>query len=91
VHGYAGHPGKQGGGQEKNNRKKWMAKEIRVTRLGEFLPFVRLFSLGSFWEITEVAQIYGVLFPQVKLCINFDKKMFGLHFGRLFHKLIWSP
>jgi hypothetical protein len=23
--------------------------------------------------------------------INFDKKLIGLHFGRLFHKLIWSP
>jgi hypothetical protein len=27
----------------------------------------------------------------VKLCINFDKKMVGLHFGRFFQKRIWSP
>jgi hypothetical protein len=25
------------------------------------------------------------------LCINFDKNWFGLHFGRFFYKLIWSP
>jgi hypothetical protein len=39
----------------------------RVTRLGEFLPVVRLFSLGSFFKITEVAQIFGLLFSMVKL------------------------
>jgi hypothetical protein len=27
MHGDAGHPGKQGGGQEKNDLKKWQAKE----------------------------------------------------------------
>jgi hypothetical protein len=25
------------------------------------------------------------------LCINFDKKMVGRHFGRLLHELTWSP
>jgi hypothetical protein len=29
----------------------------RVTRLGEFLPIGRLFSLGSVFQITKVAQI----------------------------------
>jgi hypothetical protein len=24
-------------------------------------------------------------------CINFDKTRVGLHFGQIFHKLIWSP
>jgi hypothetical protein len=40
---------------------------------------------------TEVAQIYSVLFSH---SISYDfwgKKWVGLHFGRLFHKLIWSP
>jgi hypothetical protein len=34
-----------------------------------------LFSLGSFWKITEVAKIFGCLFSTEKLCINFDTKM----------------
>jgi hypothetical protein len=55
-----------------------------------------LFTLGSDLKIAEVAHIhnwaiFGPLFsPRKQLCINFDKKMV-VHFGRLFHKLIWSP
>jgi hypothetical protein len=60
----------------------------RVTRLGEFSPVGRLFSLGTCLEITEIVQFLGLLFP--KLCINFDKGV-GLHFGQFFRKLIWSP
>jgi hypothetical protein len=29
--------------------------------------------------------------PMYQLWICFDKKWVGLHFGRLVHKLIWSP
>jgi hypothetical protein len=46
---------------------------IRVTRSGEFSPFGRLFSLGRFSKITQLAQISGLLFSTVKI-INFDKK-----------------
>jgi hypothetical protein len=35
---------------------------FRVTRLGEFSPFGRLFSLASLLKISEVAQILGLLF-----------------------------
>jgi hypothetical protein len=38
-----------------------------------------------FWLHTEVAHILGLLFPRLQLCINCDKKMVGLHYGRLFH------
>jgi hypothetical protein len=34
----------------------------RMTRLGEFLPKGRLFTLGIFIKITEVAQNCGLLF-----------------------------
>ena len=37
-----------------------------MTGLGEFLPIGRLFSLGSFSKITEVAQISGLLISAVK-------------------------
>jgi hypothetical protein len=33
----------------------------------------------------------GYFFPRQKLCFKFGKKRLGLHFGRLFHKRIWSP
>jgi hypothetical protein len=62
----------------------------RVTRLGEFSPFSFLFTLGSFLN-KEVAHILGyyIFYHGFRLCI---KKLVGLqHFGRFFHRLIWSP
>jgi hypothetical protein len=41
----------------------------RVTRLGEFSPIWRLFSLDSFMEITVVAQKLGLLFPRSKFYV----------------------
>jgi hypothetical protein len=53
--------------QTKNfSRKSW---GFRVTRLGEFSPFGRLFSLDYFLKITEVAQLWHLLFYK-KICIN---------------------
>jgi hypothetical protein len=46
----SGHPG----GETK-------ADETSVTRLGEFSPFGRLFSLGSYLKISEVAHNFGLL------------------------------
>jgi hypothetical protein len=65
----------------------------RVARLGEFSPNGLLFSLGSGLKTTEEAHISGLLFSHCTSYVrkNFDKKWIGLHFGRLFHKLIWSP
>jgi hypothetical protein len=58
-----------------------MAKnKTRLTRLGDFWPIGRLFSLGSFF-ITEVWQIIMLLFMQYKLSTNFDQEWVGLHFG----------
>jgi hypothetical protein len=54
-----------------------------VTGLAEFSPFGRLFTLGSFWQITEIAQIIGATyFCDKKLHFNFDKKRLWLRFGR---------
>jgi hypothetical protein len=44
-----------------------------------------------FLKITKIAQIVGLLYKWLQLYIIFDKNMVGLHFGRLFYKLIWSP
>jgi hypothetical protein len=45
--------------------RKWPQRpKTRVTRLAEFSPIGRLFILGSFFmKITEITQIYGLLFP----------------------------
>jgi hypothetical protein len=62
-----------------------------VTSFGEFSPIWLLLSFGSSLKIIEVSQILGFLATWLRVCINFDEKSIGLHFGRFFHKLIWSP
>jgi hypothetical protein len=37
------------------------------------------------------SSILGYFFLWLKLCNNFDTNSARLHFGRLFHKLVWSP
>jgi hypothetical protein len=61
----------------------------RVTRLGEFSPIGQLFTLSN--VCMYVVLNFGLLFLRKKICINFVKKMFGLHLGRFFHKPIWPP
>jgi hypothetical protein len=47
---------------------------------------------GQFFsKIMKAAQSFGPFFPHFRLYIRFGKKRLGLHFGRFFHKLIWSP
>jgi hypothetical protein len=63
-----------------------------------FRPFGWLFTLGCVLKITEVVQVLGLLFShrnkisiffqRLGRCINLG---LGLHFGRFFPKLIWSP
>jgi hypothetical protein len=60
--------------------------------LGEFSPIEPLFALGSLLEITKVGQLWGQFFSYRKSFVFIiEKNGFWLHFGRLFHKLIWSP
>jgi hypothetical protein len=52
-----------------------LAALTRVTRLGEFSPIGRLFSLGSIVITIVVAQILGLLFHNTcYISISFDKK-----------------
>jgi hypothetical protein len=65
----------------------------RVTRLGEFSPNGRLFTLGSFFNNYINSPQFWATFSNVYqdyICINFDKNWVGLHFGSFFQKLIWS-
>jgi hypothetical protein len=47
-----------------------------VTGLGEFSPIWRLFPLGS---LLKEAKLFGYFFLQIKQCINFIKKRFGIY------------
>jgi hypothetical protein len=42
-------------------------------------------------KITEVVQIFGLLFSMVRFCINFDKKWVGLHLGDFFSNSSGHP
>jgi hypothetical protein len=65
---------------------------VRVNRLAKFSPFgLFLFTVDRFKKVTEVAQIIGVLFPQLKLCTDISRNRLGYVLGDFFYKLIWSP
>jgi hypothetical protein len=63
----------------------------RVTRLDKFLPNRRWFSSDICLKMTEVPFIFWLLFQRLRLCINFDKKMFLATLWAIFYKLIRSP
>jgi hypothetical protein len=53
----------------------WKPKN-RMTRLGELSPIGGLYTFGQFfWKLQKVAQVSGLLFQRLRLCINFDKKL----------------
>jgi hypothetical protein len=70
-----------------NFRRKYSKNHNIGPRLGERRSFI----LGSILKITKLTQIFVLIFSRKRLCINFNKNCLGLHFGRFFHKLIWSP
>jgi hypothetical protein len=55
-----------------------------MTRLGDFLPFGRLFISGSFMKNTQLAQICVLLISKVKVTYVILTKRFGQHVGRFF-------
>jgi hypothetical protein len=75
-------------------RKPFRPKFTHLTSeigLGDFSPTGWLFTLGCFLT-GKSSPINLVHFSWYRrLCIKFDKKWVGLHFGRFFHKPIWSP
>jgi hypothetical protein len=61
--------------------------------LGEFSPIGRLFTLGSSFKITEVAQIFGQLFLHGSSygLHNCAKNVFGYSLGDFFIKASGHP
>jgi hypothetical protein len=72
-------------------RKIWQPcfVPIIVTRLGNFRLFDYCFLGSVFFKVSKKCKFWGYCFPWYQLCISICKKLFGPHFGRLFHKLIW--
>jgi hypothetical protein len=66
-----------------------LQKIVIITLTSNFRPLGNCFLWAVFFNCKSSPQIW-VLFPRLRLGINFDKKIVGLHFGRIFHKLIWS-
>jgi hypothetical protein len=63
----------------------------RVTRLGNFSPVGRLFTLRTFLKIAEVAHMFGLFFPTVKfIYVLIFQTMELAIFWAFLHKLIWS-
>jgi hypothetical protein len=65
-----------------------------LIRLGVYLP---CYPMGHWllwaasWKWQKYPTYLGCCILWISFSINFDKKSVGLHFGRFFHKLIWSP
>jgi hypothetical protein len=60
-----------------------------VTKLRQFSPAWRLFTLASFMKIAaKVSQIFGRLFLPLKFGFNFVHKWIGPHSGRFYHNRI---
>jgi hypothetical protein len=65
--------------------------ENRVTRLNEFSPIGACLLRGLF-DITKIAQIFGLLFITLKVMKYFCKNNMGWGtFWAIFPKIIWSP
>jgi hypothetical protein len=64
----------------------WQGDQIRL-----IFVYCAIFFFGQLFENTEAAQVLRYFIPRKKFCINFGKRWCGLHFGRVFHKLIWLP
>jgi hypothetical protein len=61
-------------------------------RLGEISPIGQMFTEGYFYKMIEVTICnFVTAFFRGKIYINLDQKLFCLHLGEHFHKLIWSP
>jgi hypothetical protein len=59
----------------------------RVNRVGGFLSSGRLLTFYIKIPRQPITCVHNYS-TEIVFCFNFDKKSFGLHFGRFFHKLV---
>jgi hypothetical protein len=93
--------------RKRQNNKKGLIENVHMDVHKIFLfnviynsdQIVRIFdhwvvvNSRQFLISTKVDHIYGATFFHGGgyICIDFPKKWIGLHFGPVFHKLVWSP
>jgi hypothetical protein len=65
-----------------------MASDFSVAPMGDCLLWVVFINYA---QRSSPSVCFMYCFPKHSLCNNFGKKWVGLHFGRFFPKLIWSP
>jgi hypothetical protein len=65
-------------------------KNFLQTRLAEYSPIGRLFTMGSFFHYRS-SQNLGVLFTQNGMYVGTSKWVGLCMYADFFHKLIWSP
>jgi hypothetical protein len=64
----------------------------RVTRFGRnFARWATFFILGSFSKLQKKLTLKAIFYTLKVYALIAAKKWVGLHFGRLFHKLVRSP
>jgi hypothetical protein len=60
-------------------------------QIWRIFAYWRLFALGSYFNITEVAQLFVLLFLKGTRCELIFTKSGSTTFRAFFHRLIWSP
>jgi hypothetical protein len=79
----------RGLGSSWNNN--FFGMEILKKYLQVFLNFEQGDQIGRIFASLDRFLMNFISRTNTSLCINFDQKWVGLHFGRFFYKLIWSP
>jgi hypothetical protein len=59
----SGHPAREGNEQSRETSQIKISGEVRVTRLGEFSPNMRFFTLAILLKITIVVALFVLRFP----------------------------
>jgi hypothetical protein len=72
-----------------NNNRPLVIQGVQIVKI--FAHWVIIFLWAVFSKLQKKPKYLVCLFPRKKLCIEFDEKWVELHFGKCFHKPIWSP
>jgi hypothetical protein len=75
------------------SREKKKERQRQSDQIGQSFPYWAVIFFWQFFNKYRSIPNIRLLFNTIIkfLCIILDEKWIGLHFGRFFHKLIWSP
>jgi hypothetical protein len=66
-------------------------QDLHICKVTGLVRPLGLFTLDSFLKCTDKAQNFGLLLPQLRLWINFDKNVFGYILGDFFQNSSGHP